>query len=171
MTTQYATQTDLGLFGMPAAAQATFSSQQQDAALQAASAVVDSFIGQRFKLPLSTPYPMDVKLSTCRIAAFVLLSGRGFKPGTQDADSYGKGYQAAIELLKIIAEGKATPAGIIDSSAEEPGADETGQSAPYVVSVASVDQSADATRFDRFFGGDTPAPTGVVGPPRVRGWS
>lgn len=171
MPTQYATRTELGLFGMTAAALGTFSDEQKDAALQGASDHADGHLGQRFRLPLLGTIPIAIKMHVARIAAWILMSGRGFKPGTTDGETLHQAYKDANAWLEKVAAGTVTPAGITDSdTGEEPGTSETGQGAAFVVSPSSRDTSEAVSRYAEFNGRDVPAPAGVVGPPRVRGW-
>lgn len=168
---QYATITELGLFGMTAAAQTTFSDDAKNAALQGASDHADGFLGQRYRLPLTGTYPAALKMHVARIAAWILMSGRGFKPGTTDAETLHQAYKDANSWLEKVAAGTVTPAGITDSdTGEEPATSETGQGAAFVVSPSSRDTSAALSRYAEFNGRDVAAPAGVVGPPRVRGW-
>lgn len=171
MATQYATQTDLALYGLSAAALAPISPTAQDAALLAASQIADGYLGFRFKVPL-TQVGADIKANVCAVAAWIAMRPRGFKPGTRDADSLHEGYKDAIKWFESIQAGKTTPMGVIDAdTGEEPGSSDTGQGAPFVVSPNSVDTSQISDRESQFFGRDKPASLGVVGPPRLRGWN
>lgn len=170
MPTQYATQTDFALYGLSAAALQPVAGATQDAALMAASQYADGYFGQRYKLPL-TQWGADVKMQVCAVAAWLVMRPRGFKPGTQDADAIHTGYQDATKWFEAVASGKTTPAGIIDSdTGEVAGSTDTGQGAPFVLSPNSIDTSRVMDRESQFFNRDPPARSGVVGPPRLRGW-
>jgi phage gp36-like protein len=165
---QYATALELGLYGMTPAALGTFSDDQKNAALIAASDHADSYLQQRFRLPL-TSTATALKMHVARMAAWILMSSRGFKPGAADAETLHAAYRDAEKWLKDVAEGLVTPSGLTDADAtDEPGSTDAGQGAPFVVSVSS--REAVVTRYLEFFGHDTPAAVGVVGSPRVRGW-
>lgn len=169
---QYATQTELGLYGLTAAARASFSSQQLDAALEGASDHADGYLGQRFRLPLTSPFPAALKMHVARIAAWILMSGRGFKPGTTDAETLHQAYKDATAWLEGVAKGTITPASLTDADAGtgDPSTTDTGQGAAFVVSPSSRDTSEAVSRYEEFYRRDIAAPAGVVGPPRVRGW-
>lgn len=168
---QYSTITDLGLYGLTAAALATFSEDQKTAALVGASDHADSYLQMRFRLPLSAPYAAALKMHVARMAAWVLMSGRGFKPGTTDAESLHQAWKDADAWLKKVSEGEITPAGMVDADTSGAvGSTDAGQGAPFVVSSSSTDLSETASNYSEFFGRDAPAPPGVVGPPRLRGW-
>jgi|SRR5215207_5430662 len=167
---QYATTLELGLYGLTAAALTTFSDDQKTAALVGASDHADSYLQQRFRLPIAAPYAAALKMHVARMAAWILMSGRGFKPGATDAETLHQAWKDADAWFKKVAEGEVTPAGMVDAdTSEASGSTDAGQGAAYVVSVSSKDTS-DGSRYEEFFGHDRPAAVGVVGPPRVRGW-
>lgn len=75
----YATQADRNLYGVPSTALGALTSQQVDAALARASAVMDTFFGGRYAMPLAS---WDVSVTSCCVylADYYLLSSRGFNP-------------------------------------------------------------------------------------------
>lgn len=77
----YASATDLTTYGLPATALGQLTSPQILAALVEASSRVDSFLRGRFALPLLS-WETDITQATCAIAAYNLLSIRGYNPGS-----------------------------------------------------------------------------------------
>lgn len=112
---QYATTTDLTRFGAPAASLAAFDATAQNAALAAASALADGHLARRFAMPLSA-WGDDLRKHVCWLAAFDLLSGRGFREDALGADTLEARYDKAITWLKGIAAGSVEPQGITDAS-------------------------------------------------------
>lgn len=89
----------------------------QDAALLAASELADSYLGSRFKLPIST-WSSDLKRHVCAVAAWDLLAGtRGFNPEAGSNVTVRARYEDAIRWLEQVAANRVTPAGVTDSSA------------------------------------------------------
>jgi len=112
---QYATATDLARFGAPAASLAAFDGTAQTAALVAASAVADGFLAKRFALPLST-WGDDLRKHVSWIAAYDLLSARGFREDALGADTLEARHDKAMAWLRGIAAGSVEPQGITDAS-------------------------------------------------------
>jgi hypothetical protein len=82
---QYCTPSDVTTYALPATALATVSSGEQTAACVAASEEADSFLRGRFQLPLAS-WGQDVVRYTAYIAAYLMMSKRGFQPlGGADA--------------------------------------------------------------------------------------
>lgn len=75
----YASPPDLLTYGFPATALGTLTTPQQQAALDTASATVDSYLRGRYALPLLAWGP-EVTEWACIIAAYKLISIRGFNP-------------------------------------------------------------------------------------------
>ncbi|MCG6552499.1 MAG: DUF1320 domain-containing protein [Candidatus Magnetominusculus sp. LBB02] len=69
-----------------------------------AAALVDSYIGGRYKVPLSAPIPEVVKAASVSIAVYLLNMRSSF----EISDKRVKAYEQAISLLKDIARGTAT---------------------------------------------------------------
>jgi len=159
--TIYATSADLRL---PDAVKASIGTTNIDAALAEASSLIDSYIGKQFDLPLSA-VPLEVKSAACNLAAFMALQGRGFNPGSVDAETLRMSFEDARSWLRDVSTGKATlayPAGI-DVEGTNP------QSTPFVYSPA---QGSIGLSGGGFRGKDTDASVsvGTVGRPRSRGW-
>ncbi len=77
---QYAQIADLVLYGTSANALAQFTAAQQNAALATASAYADTKLAGRYPLPLLT-WDASITRHVCYLAAFDLISTRGFDPG------------------------------------------------------------------------------------------
>lgn len=78
---QYATISDLYALGSaPAIAYGDLDDDTKNAALVAASEKVDDHIRARFSLPLIA-WGTSITEATCKIAAYNLLSDRGYNPG------------------------------------------------------------------------------------------
>lgn len=105
---RYAVPTDLVVYGAQSAALASFTSDQQQSALDSASAIADSYLSAKFTLPL-TAYGTDLKEAVCKIAAYNLLSARGFNPESGADANIRLRYQDAISWLKGVAKGEITP--------------------------------------------------------------
>ena len=77
----YAALTDLYNYGAPAVAYGTLTTGQQQAALDAASAHADSFFRARYgyqNVPLSQPIDIVIVMHVCELAAWNLITLRGF---------------------------------------------------------------------------------------------
>lgn len=106
----YADRTDLTRFGISAAALSSVSTATQDAALEAASRVADSYLRSRYTLPL-TGYGDDLKRAVCAIAAWDLLSTRGYDPQRGGDEAVRMRSDAAVSWLKDVSAGRAAVSG------------------------------------------------------------
>jgi phage gp36-like protein len=77
-------------------------------ALEASSAEVDSYLRNRFTLPLTT-WGADLRRAVCILAAFDVLSVRGLDP--QNHKQLESRRKAVVEWLVKVKDGDATPAG------------------------------------------------------------
>lgn len=105
----YATRADLTRLGIRAGALSGVSSDDQDAALEAASDLADSYLRSRYVLPL-TGYGDDLKRAVCAIAAWDLLSTRGYNPQGSD-EAIQTRQEQAIAWLKDVSAGRAAVSG------------------------------------------------------------
>lgn len=112
----YANLDDLDALGMPVAALATRTPSQRAAALAAASEKADSKLGVAFDLPL-VAWGLDLTEAVCKIAAYDLLSVRGFNPDGADENIRVR-HDDAWTWLRDVADAKAVPVGIVDSTAD-----------------------------------------------------
>jgi phage gp36-like protein len=147
----YATQADFAQLGLPAKATTGIAYADIDAALEVASRQVDSYIGSRYDLPLVS-FDMSVTIAVCSIAAYNLLSRRGFAAGAADAEIVRQRYEDALGWCKDVARGLALPGVTTTTDQTKPPVNP--QLAPFSIQ-SSVDPS------DGSF---------VVGAPTPRGW-
>jgi phage gp36-like protein len=114
--TQYASQTDLAQLGLAGGALQNVTPTIQDAALLAASALADSYLESRFTLPL-TSWGKDLSRVVCFIAAYDILTSRGYSPQSPD-DHIRQRYQDALAWLQEVSQGTQTPSHVADSSTD-----------------------------------------------------
>lgn len=76
----YASIVDLTNYGLPQSALGTVTTQQQQDAVDSAAGTVDSYLRGRYALPLQSPIPVEITEATCRVAAWRIMSVRGFNP-------------------------------------------------------------------------------------------
>ena len=162
----YATVEDLKTYGLPAKAITGVSVFDIEAILEAASGVVDSYIGSRFTLPV-TVWGVDITKCTAEIAAYMLMKRRGFTPGSSDAEQLRIAYDDSIAWLKDVAKGLATPYGVTQSN-ESGSVDGSDQGVSFVVSPAQGGIGLSGSAYNE---GDQPdVAVGTVTAPRLRGW-
>lgn len=111
----YATTTDLYNLALPAAALPTYiGSVMQQSMLDTCSDIVDSYIGARFRLPLTTP-TASVKYAVCALAAYKLLLIRGYNPEVGKDEAIKSAHDEQIKWLEGVADGSINPPSL-DSS-------------------------------------------------------
>lgn len=135
--TQYASQTDLAQLGLAGGALQNVTPTIQDAALLAASALADSYLESRFTLPL-TSWGKDLSRVVCFIAAYDILTSRGYSPQSPD-DHIRQRYQDALAWLQEVSQGTQTPSHVADSSTDT-------QSGPSVGAVGADGSISTATQ-------------------------
>jgi phage gp36-like protein len=150
----YATPTDLARNGVPSSALDGITSADQQVALDAASGIADGYVAARYTLPLVAPFPTDLVIAVCQIAAWNLLRVRGFNPDAGQDAVIRSGYEDATRWLRLVAEGKVSPQ-VIDST---PSGNPT--AGPFVQQGRVSSTSTDADGM----------PVLVVGAPVPRGW-
>lgn len=112
----YATRDDLARLGLPQAVISAIPLTDQDAALEAASDLADSYLRARYTLPLLS-WQDDLRRAVCHIAAYDLLVRRGFNPTGAD-EQVRLRYEDAIRWLERVAQGLLSP-DIVDSSVDD----------------------------------------------------
>jgi phage gp36-like protein len=129
---EYCTPADLAIFGINAEALEALPVQDNELPpIGAASARIDSYLRQRYVLPL-TRVGQDIREACAIIAAYRVLSVRGLKPGDNPEDANIRlQYEDMIAWLGKIAAGSVSP-DVDDSDPSTPGAGE--QAAPPRVS-------------------------------------
>lgn len=112
----YAELADLRALGLPSQALAGVDAGDQYAALEAASALVDSYLRVRYSLPLRS-WGRELVRVTALIAAYDLMSRRGYDPTRPGQENLRMRYEDAIRWLEGVAAGKVDP-GVEDATPE-----------------------------------------------------
>jgi phage gp36-like protein len=133
--TQYATTTDLGNLGLIGGVLAGVSSGIQNAALLAASGIADASLQSRYILPL-TQWGQDLVRAVCIIAAYDILTSKGYNPAAGADENIRQRYLDALAWLKSVSDGDDSPSYVLDSSVNQAGA---------VTSISTVDDSVVTT--------------------------
>ncbi len=154
----YALPADLTRHGASDGALSEFPVAYQQSALDAASAVADGYLAARYRLPLiaqGTPPVFDVGLvvAVCQIAAYNLLSSRGYNPELTGDTNVRSRYLDALKWLRGVAEGEISPQ-VVDST---PGGVSSG---PFVQQATVMPDTYDQNGM----------PVLQVGAPVPRGW-
>ena len=134
----YATTADLAAVGMVPQILNTIAGATQLAALAAASALADSFLQSRWTLPLAS-WGSDLARCVAIIAAYDLLSARGYNPAAGADVNWRLRYLDELAWLKEIAQGEQTPSAVIDSGSPggNPGNPGNGQNGDDSVTYAT----------------------------------
>jgi len=112
----YATPADFNRFGIrPEALPPSIHPRDKKAALSAASGRADSYLGARFRLPISA-WGDDLRQAVCAIAAFELVASQvGFNPEAGHNMVLVTRKEDAIRWLEQVSRGHVTPAGIAET--------------------------------------------------------
>lgn len=165
MADPYATRAEMYALSLNQRAFGDISEADQDKALESASRTADSYLTNRFQLPL-TAWGDDLREVVSSIAAYRALAARGFAPNQDDADQVRKRFDDAIKWLRDVGGGSATPVGIRDAGGNA--TDAAGEAA--VAARPRVLQHYEGSEGrDSFWEKGTSSPGGV-GPPKPRGW-
>lgn len=76
---QYATSAEFAKHGLPAAALDGFTGDVDELLIKA-SAKINTYLRGRYKLPLASPLPDEIIEATCWLAAYSVMTMRGFDP-------------------------------------------------------------------------------------------
>ncbi|UZX16554.1 DUF1320 domain-containing protein [Thermus sp. PS18] len=114
----YASRTDLHALGLPEAVLASIPEAEQEAALEAASALADSYLRTRYDLPLAS-WGRGLTRAVALIAAYDLMSRRGYDPTRPGQENLRMRYEDAIRWLEGVAAGRVDP-GVVDASPDSP---------------------------------------------------
>jgi phage gp36-like protein len=120
-----------------------------DQGLQDAADEIDSYLGQRYSLPIE-PVPRLLKKIAVDIAVYNILGRRGFKEGTAD-DVIVQRYEQAVRWLKAVAKGEAS----LPADGSDPGG-----------SGGTVDDGT----VDASSAPEVQAPERVFGRGKLKGW-
>lgn len=106
--TAYASTADLYVYGAPEKAFGQLTSGQKDGALESASRDVDTYLRGRFSLPLLA-WDTSITEATCRVAAYNLLSVRGYNPASGSDVNIKDRYDQSISWLVKVQKQQAHP--------------------------------------------------------------
>lgn len=104
-------------FGIPSSALGSINDSSKAESLAATTELASGILAIRFDPPIVSQ-SVDLAQAVCKIAAYDLLSVRGFNPDGDDSN-YRRRYEDAMAWLKAVADGKITPVDIIDDTPEE----------------------------------------------------
>lgn len=113
--TVYATTTDLGNLGLIGGVLASVPAGAQTAALQAASAIADSYLQGQYILPI-TQWGYDLTRVVCVLAAWDILTAKGYNPAAGPDQNIRQRYEDALKWLDEVSKGIQSPINVIDSS-------------------------------------------------------
>jgi phage gp36-like protein len=147
-TNAYAAVSDLTLYGAPAGAFVATTPEQQQAAVTAANAKADSYLGRRFALPLST-WGADLVRAVAVMATWDAIVVRGSNPEAPGSIELQQRAQAAEDWLKAIAEGTIPPPDSITGSPTATGSGSTGGEGEFVAAVSSDDSGRFVVSYPR----------------------
>lgn len=111
----YATPAQLHKYAMPAAALASVSEPDQQAALDAQSAIADGYLSGRYVLPLLS-HGEDLTINVCLLGEFAITTTRGIAHEAESYEIIRDKRDAAIRWLENVRDGKINPVGIVDSA-------------------------------------------------------
>lgn len=115
--TAYATAGEFDLHGIrPEARPAAVAAGDITSAIEAASKKADSFLRNRFSVPLSN-WGLDLTQAVCAMAAYELVAALLlFQPEVSSNQILVARNDAALRWLKQVADGTATPEGVTSSA-------------------------------------------------------
>jgi phage gp36-like protein len=113
--TPYATLADVYNSGLPLVAFGPVTVPQAQGMVDEANATIDSYIGAKFTLPLTSWGP-DLRRASVVLARFAIISVRGFDPQDEGDKVFKQTYDDTVAWLKLIAKGEVTPV-VSDSAA------------------------------------------------------
>ncbi len=128
MTTAYATLANLYTV-MPLTMMGNVAVATQQALLTARNAGADSYLRARYRLPAQTPYPPDLVLSICQLAAADIMRVRGFNPAAGADVIIMNSAENATKWLEGVERQRIHPALV-----EAVGSEDPGYAAPLVIS-------------------------------------
>lgn len=129
--TRYATTTELTRLGLASSALTNVPTATQEEALDAQAAIMDSYLGQRFTLPLVS-WREDITRCNAVLASWDLMVTRGFEPNAGNDESLRLRYEDCQRQMRDWGAGRATPPGVVDSTPS----DDSEQDGTFVVTNA-----------------------------------
>jgi phage gp36-like protein len=130
----YATPTDLVTSGLPSTALGNLTPAQQQAALDNASALADSYFRGRYALPLLA-WGAEVTEAVCVIASYKAMVVRGFSPAAGADSNLETRYLATLDWLGRVQRSAAHP-NVTPSAAQSPTYDQ-----PFVITSSVIDSN------------------------------
>ena len=112
----YATLEDMQDFGLPQGAWAMMKPSTVERALRASSAVADSYLRGQYQLPLIS-WGLDLTQAVCTLAAWDLMSDRGYNPEGHD-EKLKERADATRDWLKGLAGGSVHLSSVKDASGD-----------------------------------------------------
>lgn len=124
-----ATIAQLQLLGLDSNAINPLSTAQKQAALDSASARIDSAVANQYEGNIIEPYPLDIIECECVLASWTLLMVNGYNPQTQGTDSnIVVRFKQWDDYLDKVAKGELTPKIVTDAGDDSQGFGATGPS-------------------------------------------
>lgn len=158
MGTVYATAQQLTDLGANERLLTGIAPEARDSALASASAQIDSYLSRVFNLPLRT-FGVELSRACAVMAAWDLLSVRGFNPDTPQGGLLKQRYDDVLTWLDKIAVGRVKPAW--PDTKTESGLDPTKPAFVLAPSQGGIGITG---------AGCDNQPVGTPGKPRQRGW-
>lgn len=121
-TVQYTSNVEFFAQTIPSDAFAGLTSDQITEALLWASSEADSYMRNRYTLPLVAPYDESLKAKVADVAAWRLSKRLGFRPGSGNNENIELSYEKAIDWFTLLSKGLVR-LGCLDST---PDVDEEG---------------------------------------------
>ena len=113
--TRYASTTDLTRHGLPSGALTGVPTATQEAALDANSALADTYLAQRFTLPLSA-WGAAIARAVATMTAYDLMTTRGYKPDAGADEILRLRYEDTMRWWRDVAASRVTPQGVTDAT-------------------------------------------------------
>lgn len=85
--------------------------------LEQRSRFADDYLGTRYKLPLTAPFPPSLTLAVCQLVAWdVMTAVLGMNPEDAANANWRDRRDEALAWLRDVAAGKLSPVGIVDAT-------------------------------------------------------
>jgi len=113
----YCDREQLARYGLSPKALSRFSPEELDRGLEAASAVVDSYLRARYTLPIQR-WGLELTRCVAQIAAYDLMLSKGFDPSLAADEQLRLRYEDALAWLKMVRKNEVDP-GISDTNSPD----------------------------------------------------
>lgn len=112
----YATRADIEKYGVAPEIIVDVSNDDVDAVLEAVSRVADSYLSNRYALPLVS-WGTDLTINVCEIASFrLLIAQKLLAPMTNDYEVWSDRATAATRWLEGVTKGNICPTGVVSAT-------------------------------------------------------